>query len=312
MTGQFKSLICSLAVGLSLAGCFTGIESTPRISQNDVRKREAVDRTPEQKFMSDIRPEAPSLWHDGKRFFVTDDKISIIFAPDESDVDSLAGHDLVFKRFEDVPSLTGNGATIAVFDSPGRKGEFRYRIDVAPSELSSRDRLEVPFTVERSVVECVDSMMKGQTYYISTPKWFKASDNSAFMGKRHIPAKITKVEAGTFIYPLKVFFSPDNYNEEFWIPMTVGSDRAATRNFHLVFNFDNPRKRYPRITDETWQLITDSKVAVGMTRDECRLALGAPNSFRTIPVINAVVEQWSYDDGMYLIFEDGILTRFRI
>ena len=59
-------------------------------------------------------------------------------------------------------------------------------------------------------------------------------------------------------------------------------------------------------------MIVNSKVAAGMTRDECRLALGAPNSFRTIPVYNAVVEQWNYDDGMYLIFEDGILTRYRI
>ena len=49
-----------------------------------------------------------------------------------------------------------------------------------------------------------------------------------------------------------------------------------------------------------------------MTRDECRLALGAPNSYRTIPVYNAIVEQWNYDDGLYLIFEDGILTRYRI
>ena len=94
--------------------------------------------------------------------------------------------------------------------------------------------------------------------------------------------------------------------------MTVGADRAATRNFSTVFNFDDPRKRYPQISDETWELIINSKVREGMTRDECRLALGAPNSYRTIPVINAVVEQWNYDDGIYLIFEDGLLSRFRI
>lgn len=262
--------------------------------------------------MSEILPEAPSEWREGKRFFVTDDKISIIFTPGDHGADSLAGRDLIFKRFEDAPSLTGNGATVAVFGLENYPGEFRYRIDVSPKDISSRDRLDIPFTVERSLSESVSEAMKGNTYYISTPKWYQASDDSEVTGKRHIPVKINRIEPGTYIYPLKVYFIPEGNEKEYWIPMTVGSDRAATRNFYIVFNFENPRKRYPRITDETWQLITDSKVAAGMTRDECRLALGAPNSYRTIPVSNAIVEQWSYDDGMYLIFEDGILTRFRL
>ena len=262
--------------------------------------------------MSDIVPESPAQWHEGKRFFVTDDKISIIFVPGPSVSDVHVGDDLIFKGFEEVPSLTGNGATVVVFAIEGQPGELRYKIDVSTSDLAKRDRLDVPFTVEQSMVDRVGTAMNGNTYYIATPKWFKASDDAAVTVKRHIPVKINRVEPGTYIYPLKVYFMPEGYDEEYWIPMTIGTDRAATRNFHIVFNFENPRKRYPRITDETWEKITESKVVAGMTRDECRLALGAPNSYRTIPVINAVVEQWSYDDGMYLIFEDGILTRFRI
>ena len=93
--------------------------------------------------------------------------------------------------------------------------------------------------------------------------------------------------------------------------LTYGSSRAATRNFDRLFSFSDPRTNYPQISDHTWQLITRSQVAVGMTRDECRLALGAPSSINRGATRAAQLERWLYDDGIYLIFEDGILTRYR-
>lgn len=312
MIRQHRIIICAALLAALLSSCFTGIESTPRISAGDVRKRDAADRTPEQLFLADIMPEKPSAWREGKRFYVADDKISIIFLPGDSESDSLSGHDLIFKRFDEVPSVTGNGATILTFSASDRRGEFQYRINTPVADLLKRDRLEVPFTIERSVVERVDSAMRLHTFYITTPKWFDAVDNKDAVGRRHIPVTVTRVEPGTYIYPLRVYFTTAAADKEYWIPMTIGNDRAATRNFHALFNFNDPRKRYPQITDATWELIISSRVAAGMTRDECRLALGAPNSYRTIPVYNAIVEQWNYDDGLYLIFEDGILTRYRI
>lgn len=292
--------------------CFTGIESTPRISAGDVRKRDAAQTTAEQRFLSDVHPETPASWNKGKRFFVTDDKISIIFSPDDVVPDSLAGSEIIFDCFEDTPSVTGEGSTVICFTTESTRQSLRYKTNIPMAQLSQRQSLEVPFTVEQSVVWRVDSAMRGNTYYIATPKWFDAVNDAAHSGRRHIPVTITSVKPGSHIYPLKVYFTCPDDGNVYWIPMTVGDDRAATRNFHTVFNFDNPRHRYPHITDSTWQLITGSRVTAGMTRDECRLALGAPNSYRTIPVYNAVVEQWSYDDGVYLIFEDGILTRYRI
>ncbi|MDE5554138.1 MAG: hypothetical protein K2J10_03020, partial [Muribaculaceae bacterium] len=88
-----------------LNSCFTGIESTPRISAGDVRKRDAAVLTPEQKYLTDVKPMTPGSWTAGKRFYVTDDKISIIFQPDDKIDDSLSGHDLVFQSFEEVPSV---------------------------------------------------------------------------------------------------------------------------------------------------------------------------------------------------------------
>lgn len=312
MTNKFHKIITAVLSVILLTSCFTGIESTPRISSKDVRKRDAANLTPEQLFLSDITSEAPAEWQKGKRFFVTDDKISIIFQPGEVDVDSLSNRDLIFDSFRAVPSVTGDGATILNFTASDREGTLSYRVNVPYDYLYKRQRLEVPFSVERSVVERVDSAMRNQTYFITTPKWYRSSDDKAVSGRRHISVTVTHVGPGTYIYPLRVYFRPEGYDTEYWIPMTIGDDRAATRNFYTIFNFEDPRRRYPQITDRVWQLIVNSKVETGMTRDECRLALGAPNSYRTIPVYNALVEQWNYDDGLYLIFEDGVLTRFRI
>ena len=49
-----------------------------------------------------------------------------------------------------------------------------------------------------------------------------------------------------------------------------------------------------------------------MTRDECRLALGAPPEVLRTPSYGGMREVWSYSDGVFLIFEDGYLTRFRL
>jgi hypothetical protein len=60
-----------------------------------------------------------------------------------------------------------------------------------------------------------------------------------------------------------------------------------------------------------WQNITRSRVAQDMTREECRLALGSPNSVQRRNAITAIQELWLYENGIYLTFEDGILTSFR-
>ena len=93
--------------------------------------------------------------------------------------------------------------------------------------------------------------------------------------------------------------------------MTYGTSASATRNFDRLFSFTDPRRSYPRITDATWQKIIRSQVEAGMTRDECRLALGAPDHIDRGATPGAQLERWTYDNGVYLIFEDGILERWR-
>ncbi len=307
---RLTRLILSSLTALTLASCFTGIESTPKITSGDVRRRQ-TQTVAEDAFLADVGGTRPSLWTTGKRFCVTDDKIAIIFTVNSDSKDSLAGHELLFRSFEPVSSLTGEGSTDIVLTSD-RGDDLHYVVNVSYDELMKRERFDIPFTVESAVVDSFNTAMSGNRYYITTPKWYDNTTGKELKALRHIPVTIGSVTPGNSVYPLKVTFTTDSVPGEHYVLMTYGRDKASTRNFSKLFAFDNPRDKYTRISDRTWQLIIHSKVEEGMTRDECHLALGTPNSIKTVPTNAAVYEQWSYDDGVYLIFEDNILTRFRV
>lgn len=93
--------------------------------------------------------------------------------------------------------------------------------------------------------------------------------------------------------------------------MSVGSDLRATRKFGSLLSLSNPRDRYPEITDANWNNIVNGRVSEDMTREECRLALGAPATVDRRPGYSIMREIWTYENGRYLIFEDGLLRSFR-
>lgn len=290
--------------------CFTGVESTPRISANDVKK-EKIKVTPEQQFLSDLLPQPPSEWQPGKLFYVTDPKISIIFTSQSSaDKDNVAGSNIAFQSMRPVTSVTGEEVTEVEFVSPNG-GHLFYRDNTPYGQVAERRQLEIPFTIEQDLVQQARDRLVGKEYYITSPLWYLADGTKSINGLRHIPVQIVDVMPGNSAFPLRVVFRPTDSSSCYSVYMSVGNMRTSTRNFHTLFAFENPRKRYPDITDENWQLIMHSRVAEGMTRDECRLALGSPQTVGQRPARAGMVEYWSYSDGIYLLFEEGYLTFFR-
>ena len=89
------------AVGAAaLPGCFTGIESTPRITDGDVRRRDAAAPSPEMLFLDGVGPERPADWRAGKRFYVADERVAMLFAYSDGRADSLAGTVLTYAKSE--------------------------------------------------------------------------------------------------------------------------------------------------------------------------------------------------------------------
>lgn len=317
--------LCAL-LAPAFAGCFTGVESTPRIGLGDVKKQQAASVTDEQRFLAGLAPTRPGQWRPGHRLRVDDAKIGLALTSASGPADSLPGRDLVFDSFAPAVSLTGTDATELRFhaDLPDGRADYFYRIPVEMSALDTLEAIQVPFTVDMELVTRVDSLMRGKRLFIRTPMWYSAEGSrGAVAGLRHVPVTVDSVVAGDSNYPLAVIFTldnpalarlvqPDGAPCTRMVYMTVGSGRAATRNFDLLFSFRDPRDVYPGIKDDIWALIVRSRVKDGMTREECRLALGAPASIRRIPTYGGMRENWQYSDGVYLYFDDGYLTRYRL
>ena len=58
----------STSVTMLLQCCFTGVESTPRITDNDVTRQKIIV-SPEMKFMDDVASQPFGEWSDGKEFY---------------------------------------------------------------------------------------------------------------------------------------------------------------------------------------------------------------------------------------------------
>ncbi|MYM11909.1 hypothetical protein [Muribaculum intestinale] len=301
--------IVAAVIAAVATSCFTGIESTPRITDKEVSRRNVVV-TEEDRWLADVTPQPLAQWQPGKQFYVTDSKISLALEPGN---DAPAqGSVLRYLSSRPVTSLTGGDDTELVFASSSG-GEAVYRINADKSELDTRRSISVPFTIEMSMVDSVRSRLVGRDLYVRTSLWYDSVGN-AMAGLKYIPVKVIAVEPGNLVYPVKVTFStsagkecPDTAS----VFMSVGAESHSARNFAALFNFSNPRDRYPMITDANWERIIHGRVAVDMTRDECRLALGSPSHIDRYQGTSAYGERWTYENGVYLIFFDGILSSFR-
>lgn len=305
--GHIHHLILATAISMSLSSCFTGIESTPKITSSDV-KREKITVRAEEEFLKDISREPLGKWEPGKRFYVTDNKINLIFGSDAPNATGLKGEYITFEGVRDIISVAGLPL-----------GEFKFRLPNGSTALFRSNKsidswekqgyVEIPFTIEEKVVGDVAERLNGRDYYILTSQWYDTNDQ-ARKGRKFIKVRIDRVFPGTTEYPVRLAMTDEN-GEPFHLFLSVGSGLKASRDFSSLFSFSDPRQRYPLITDKVWTNIINGKVAQDMTQDECRLSLGQPDVIDRRPGYGYLYEIWGYENGVYLIFEDGLLKSFR-
>lgn len=303
-------------VAVISAGCFTGVESTPRISSADVRremKNESVLFSADEENMAvQIVPPPPASWRAGDSFIVCDSKVSLTFPSVAADRLPAPEDTIVFAGYSPSRNVLGEEAVDVRFVT-SKADTVSYRVNFPMRDVAERSALEIPFTIPLGMIDRADSLLKNINAYILTPYRYRVSDNVRVDRKKFQPVVISGVGSGTVELPMKVFFSEitDGKKEDFFIYMTPGASRTATRNFPALFSLTDPRLKYPAITDEVWNAITSSKVLPGMTRQECRLALGAPSEVIHGHNYSAVFERWIYQNGLNLIFEDGLLKGIR-
>lgn len=295
--------------------CNTGIEGTKAIKMSRAEMRETRP-SDEDRLAAQVTSDPLRLWTTGKEFLIADNKAAVVLElpagvysnPDEA---SLVGKKLLFKGVTSRP--TPGGERVAVLEFEGEGGTYRFNTSRRPEVARATfTGLDLPMIIDLGVVECADSLLKGRQLWIRTRLWYDAAGNT-IDGRKFVPITVTGVSAGTMLFPLRVEFVDDK-GAAASVLMNVNGTSAIgseSRTLSGLFSLTDPKLRYPSIRPEVWVNICDGRVASGMTKDECKLALGNPTEVDTGHNWNSLLDVWQYSDGTYLQFQDGLLVNFR-
>lgn len=313
---QFFKLIRLLVLPVLLSGllssCFTGVEGTKKISLSREDKK-TIAPTKEEAFFKNIHPAPLADWTPGRKFIAADNRTILIFdqegLPANPDDASIGGKALYYKGTEERLTPAGNKNLVIVFSD----GNNLYRYNTgkeASSAVTSIQSDAIPMMIDCEMIDEVNSLLKGKTLWTRSPLWYDTLGNR-FIGKKYVPVTILNVEPGSMVFPIKVLFE-DSDKRRAWTYLNFGTSGKDSRSFSNMFSLSDIRKKYPHIDDDVWQLICNGKVRVGMTKNECKLALGNPQDVNSGHDYSQTLDLWHYTDGVVLWFEDGLLSKYRI
>lgn len=300
----FLLLIICLA-----GGCHTGIESTKTIKLSKTDKKELAT-TPEELLMADIHIPVIAEWQKEKPFIVADNRISLVFDPFYFDmpVDSLVGKIIEYNGVISKPTPGGSDEAVIEFLYNGKPLTYSTgkSMQVAQTSITSMD---VPMVIDPQLIDDARKLLLGRKVWTKSQLWYDENENK-ITGRKFVPVTITDIMPGSIVFPLKVFIKDENGNDALLF-MNIGSVGIESRTFQNLFTLTDPKNRYPNITPENWNAICNGKVSLGMTKEECKLALGNPADVNSGHDWNSTIDLWQYPDGTYLQFQDGLLISFR-
>lgn len=304
------SAAATLAVAAVATACFTGIESTPKITAGEV-KRTTPAPTAENAFLNDVTNQNIDSWQPGKRFFVTDNKIAVALSVNPPGERLVAGDTLRFSSISDYEGILGTPIAELTFTT-SRGLTATFRADRSTNELRKLQGIKIPFTVEESVVEEIGRRTIGHDYWITTSDWLDTAMQPR-RGRKFVKVRVVDVKPGNETYPalLKLVDNGHQPADTFAMLITVGTGIASSQPFGSVFSFTDPHLRYPAVSDVMWKDICHGRVREGMTREEVRLSMGRPLNINRRPGYSSLHEIWTYEYGRTLIFEDGLLISSR-
>ena len=306
---KFTVYTATLIMSTSLAGCmFTGVESTQRVTEKEVQRTmgELERRQPTMT----LRPFVDSVpaWQHGKQFFVTDNQVRLIMSSTAPDTVSLAGQLLTYDGYDQGSVLDNRDALNLRFRSQDGT-TYVYRTGKTADQFTSR--FSVPLLIDMDMVTDVDRQLRGTEVWIKTPIWYDQHTEAMMRGRQFVRVRVDAVVPGNKVLPLKVCFTAVDTGQKAFLWMSAPNATMHNRDFDSLFSLRDLHENYPEISDATWQLIVSGDLAVGMNKEECRLAMGAPKRISQLPNQSGLREYWYYDGGAYLYFIDGLLNQFR-
>ena len=228
----------------------------------------------------------------------------------DKDTLHLAGHVLTYQgASKSGLFLNGDNRRLYIdFEDEETGSYLHYRVK-APE--ASHAISSLPMLIDLDMVDHVARQLVGKEFYVRTPIWYDTQTEQMMDGRHFIKVRIDSVLPGNAVLPLRVLFTTADTGEHAMVWMNDNLSTMLGRDFDAMFSVANPHESYPTITDANWERITRGQVVEGMTKEECRLALGSPKGISERPDQAGMREYWYYDGGAYLYFVDGLLSQFR-
>lgn len=298
---------------LLLSACGTGIEVTERVTDKDVKR--VMDQTDGGSTTVTLTPFEDPMpqWQSGKRFWVADDQVRELLVSDpryDLDTVHLAGHVLQFKSSVNTGFYSENDSRVDIrFEDPSTGFDYVYRLGL-PRD-AARPYVTLPMLIDLDMVGHVARQVQGKDFFIRTPIWYDCQSEQMMNGRHFIKVHIDSVLPGNAVLPLRVLFTAVDTGERAMVWMTDNASTMHGRDFDAMFVAEDPHQAHLSISDANWERITRGQVVEGMTKEECRLALGSPRRINENPDQGGMREYWYYDGGSYLYFVDGLLNQFR-
>ena len=313
MNKRYLALGAVSALMILFTSCFTGIENTKKITDKDVAKvaQKQNSAGAVQSVYNDVTVPAFPDWSEGQHFYVVDDNVRRLFQPSSDyDLDTLQlnGRILRYAGYTE-GNVLDNEPSVNICFTDGTH-TYIYPTKRTISEINRSEMpLRVPFMVDEALVLTYSSLLVGNEFYLRTSIWYD-EQGEMVPGRKYIKVKILGVYPGDKVFPLRVKFETFD-GEQAFLYMSTKQSSIQNRLFDNLFTTTNPRDAYPWISDEHWQCIISGTLVLDMTKEECRLSLGNPNTIQERPTNDGLQEYWFYTDGMYLVFFDGILKQYR-
>lgn len=251
-------------------------------------------------------------WQPGKRLYVTDDQARLMLATSpayDTDTLHLGGKVLTYQGYT-TGSVLDNNADLNLNLTDGR---HTYVLPTHKTASQFASDYTLPFIIDMDMVQHFARQLVGKEIYVKTSIWYDPATQEMIDGRKYIKVRVDSVLPGNKVLPLRVIFTAtgDGTGQRAMQWMSNGMGTQHSRDFDALFSIKDPHDSYPQITDEVWHRITLGQVAIGMTKEECRLAKGSPKSILQDPDSNGLHEWWFYDGGGNLYFVDGVLEKIR-
>lgn len=252
-------------------------------------------------------------WSVGREFICVTDQLPTLLAQSSpfANKTGYLGKNFYYTLLTEQTTITGQTSYI-IFKCEGE--EFKCKVNIPIEKILTTDVYPlIPELVATKHIKNADNLLCGDRVYIKSNRWLNI-DGETKHGRRYIPVTITSVEVGDKVLPIKITFVDDE--GEFggvYVSLSTNKSKSSFATFDKLFTYTDPRKNYPDLSDSVWDAVTNSTVKLGMTKEECRVALdGYPENVQKSANYSSLREVWIYDTGKRLIFTDGLLTEFKL